>query len=586
MPFVLLLVQSTEPDFSLDSIMSLVLGGGSVVLIIALVLGLGLFFASRYKVCPTNRLLVISGATRLSNEMGDPLPKVIAGGGTFVWPIIQQFDYLDLAPFTLRVALQDALSAETIRVAVPSAFTLAVGNAAPLKENAATRLLGKTEDEIKSLAAETIVGTLRQVIAIMTIQEINSNRDEFRRKIETTLVPELTKLGLALLNVNIQDLRDESGYLDALGKRAGSEATQRALGDVAEAEKVGAIRVAEAQREKDVIVAAQKRDQVIGVQEAQVQQNMRLAEMTREQDVVTRAQEAQRDREIANLDRERRVAVSEANATAVAGEAAAEAQKRVRIAETNADAVKGETQARAQVAEAEATLAVTAAEARKRAETAKAIADGQVAEATAKARETAARAEALQIEASERARLEAPAKAAAATAIVAAEAEARQVTIAADAQATAVKAKLEAEAEGQYALLSQRARGLKELVEAAGTPEQAFALLLVDMVPSLVEKAAEAVKGVQVEKVIVWDAGGGNGGASGGVSRVTNDLVRSVPPAMDLIKHVTGIELPGLGKVTPEMAQRVAAAMTPAEMVAAVTPTERVGAASRLGDDV
>jgi flotillin len=568
-----LLLQAAAPDVSLDALLSLLLGGGSVVLVIALVVGLGLFFAARYKVCPTNRLLVISGATRLTNEHGDPLPKVIAGGGTFVWPIIQQYAYLDLAPFTLRVALQDALSAETIRVAVPSAFTLAVGNAAPLKENAATRLLGKTEEEIKGLAAETIVGTLRQVIAVMTIQEINSNRDEFRRKIETTLVPELTKLGLGLLNVNIQDLRDESGYLEALGKRAGSEATQRALGDVAEAEKVGAIRVAEAQREKDVIVAAQKRDQVIGVQEAQVQQNMRLAEMTREQDVVTRAQEAQRDREIASLDRERRIAVSEANATAVAGEAAADAQKRVRIAETNADAVQGETQARAQVAQAEATLAVTSAEARQRAETARAIADGQVAEATARAREAAALAEARQIEASERARLEAPAKAAAATAVVAAEAEARQVTIAADAQATAVKAKLEAEAEGQYALLSQRARGLKELVEAAGSPEQAFALLLVDMVPSLVEKAAEAVKGVQVEKVIVWDAGGG-GGAAGGVSRVTNDLVRAVPPAMDLIKHVAGIELPGLGKVTPELVQRVAAAGTPEELARAMRPAE------------
>jgi len=282
--------------------------------------------------------------------------------------------------------------------------------------------------------------------------------------------------------------------------------------------------------------------------------------MTREQDVQTRGQETQRDREVAALDRERRVAVAEANATAVAGEAAAEAQKRVRIAETNADAVKGETQAKAQVAESEATLAVTAADARKRADTARAIADGQVAEATAKAREAAALAEAKQIEASERARLEAPAKAAAATAIVAAEGQAQQVTIAAEADAAAVRVKLEAEAEGQYALLSQRAKGLKELVEAAGSPEQAFALLLVDMVPTLVEKAAEAVKGVHVEKVIVWDAGGGSG-AAGGVSRVTNDLVRSVPPAMDLIRHVTGIELPGLGKVTPEMASKLAEAM-------------------------
>lgn len=571
MPTLFALLQATETESPVDTILSLVLGGGSVLLVIGLIVGIALFFASRYKVCPTNRLLVISGATALTNEHGEPLPKVIAGGGTFVWPIIQQYNFLELAPFTLKVALQDALSAETIRVAVPSAFTLAIGNASPHKENAATRLVGKNEEEIKGLAAETIVGTLRQVIAVMTIQEINSNRDEFRRKIESTLVPELTKLGLSLLNVNIQDLRDESGYLQALGQKAGSEATQRALGDVAEAERTGAIRVAEAEREKDVIVAAQKRDQVIGVQEAQLQQTMRLAEMSREQDVQTRAQEVQRDREVADLDRGRRIAISEANATAVAGEAVAEAQKRVRIAETNADAVKGETQAKAQVAESEANLAVTAAEARKRAESARAVADGQVAEATAKARETAALAEARQIEASERARLEAPAKAAAATAIVAAEGQAREVTIAADAAATAVRARLEAEAEGQYALLSQRAKGLKELVEAAGSPEQAFALLLVDMVPSLVEKAAEAVKGVKVEKVIVWDSGNGTGG---GVSRVTNDLIRSVPPAMDLIRHVTGIELPGLGKMTPEMAARLSEVMSVPASEAVVSPAK------------
>jgi len=576
MPFMLALVQeTTEPALLLEGILSKILGGGSVLKKNRLFVGLGLFFASRYKVCPTNRLLVISGATNLTNEHGEPMPKVIAGGGTFVWPIIQQYNFLELAPFTLKVALQDALSAETIRVAVPSAFTLAVGNGSPHKENAATRLVGKSEDEIKALAAETIVGTLRQVVAVMSIQEINSNRDDFRRRIETTLVPELTKLGLSLLNVNIQDLRDESGYLDALGKKAGSEATQRALGDVAEAERTGAIRVAEAQREKDVIVAVQRRDQVIGVQEAQLAQTMRLAEMTREQDVQTRAQETQRDREVATLDRERRIAISEANAAAVAGEAVAEAQKRVRIAETNADAVKGETQAKALVAESEATLAVTAAEARKRAESARAVADGQVAEATAKARETAALAEARQIEASERARLEAPAKAAAATAIVVAEGQARQVTIAADAAAMAVKAKLEAEAEGQYALLSQRARGLKELVEAAGSPEQAFALLLVDMVPTLVEKAAEAVKGIKVEKVIVWDGGGANGSGAG-VSRVTHDLVRSVPPAMDLIRHVTGIELPGLGKVSPEMAARLAEVMSTASPGSVALPDHSV----------
>ena len=225
----------------------IILLAGAVAL---LLISLALMFVSRYKRCPANKVLVISGRVAGGNAA-----KCISGGGTFVWPVFQEFDFLSLEPIQIDIPLKDALSFENIRVSVPSVFTVAVGTDSEVRQNAAIRLLNLPHEQIKRQAQDIIFGQLRQVIASMRIEEINRDRESFLHNIQTSLEPELRKMGLVLLNVNITDINDESGYIEAIGRKAAAEAVQKARGDVADQEKMGEVRVAEAEREKTIQVA-------------------------------------------------------------------------------------------------------------------------------------------------------------------------------------------------------------------------------------------------------------------------------------------------------------------------------------------
>src|SRR5690606_27660357 len=243
----------------------------------ALVLGLVLLFVSRYKRCPANRLLVVSG--RVS---GGESARCISGGGAFIWPVIQEYAYLSLEPIQIEIPLRDALSLENIRVAVPSVFTVAIGTEPAVRLNAAMRLLGLGHDQIKRQAQDIIFGQMRQVIASMGIEEINRDRDGFLHRVQKSLEPELKKIGLVLINVNITDLKDDSGYIEAIGKKAAAMAVQQARGDVADQEKTGEIRVAEAERERTVQVASAAKFREIGTREAERDKAVRVAALSKE----------------------------------------------------------------------------------------------------------------------------------------------------------------------------------------------------------------------------------------------------------------------------------------------------------------
>jgi flotillin len=236
------------------------------------VFGIVLLFVARYKRCPANKILVISGSVGGGNAA-----KCISGGGAFVWPVIQEYAYLSLDPIRMDVPLGDALSLENIRISVPAVFTVAIGTEPEVRQMAAIRLLNMTHEAIEGTAHDIIVGQLRAVIASMTIDEINRDRDGFLHKVQHQLEPELRKIGLVLLNVNIKDLRDASGYLEALGKQAAQQAIQQARGDVAEQEKLGEIRVAQANREKLTAVAEAEKERDIALRETRREQAVRLA---------------------------------------------------------------------------------------------------------------------------------------------------------------------------------------------------------------------------------------------------------------------------------------------------------------------
>src|ERR671916_723761 len=265
MPFADIYPALQLPDLSATTIAI-----GGVLLGAVLVMSMVSLFVSRYKRCPANKVLVISGRVG-----GGESAKCISGGGAFVWPVIQEYAYLGLEPIQIDIPLKDALSFENIRVAVPSVFTVAIGTESDVRQNAAIRLLSLTHEQIKRQAQDIIFGQLRQVIASMKIDEINRDREGFLHRIQTSLEPELKKIGLVLINVNITDLKDESGYIEAIGRKAAAEAVQKARGDVADQEKMGEVRVADANREKLVQVAEANKLREIGLRENAREQAVR-----------------------------------------------------------------------------------------------------------------------------------------------------------------------------------------------------------------------------------------------------------------------------------------------------------------------
>ncbi|HEX2165319.1 MAG TPA: SPFH domain-containing protein, partial [Thermoanaerobaculia bacterium] len=213
-------------------------------------------FAKRLKRCPSDRILVVYGKVAGGGPAGGLSAKCYHGGAAFIWPLIQDYAFLDLTPQTIDIKLEGALSLQNIRVNTPSTFTVGISTEPGVMENAAERLLGMDMKQVAELARDIIFGQMRVVLATMPIEEINADRDKLIENIYNGVEVELKKVGLRLINVNIQDITDESGYIDALGKEAAARAINEAKVRVAEKERDGSIGAAEAERDRRIRVAA------------------------------------------------------------------------------------------------------------------------------------------------------------------------------------------------------------------------------------------------------------------------------------------------------------------------------------------
>lgn len=443
--------------------------------------------AQRYKRCPSNKILVIYGKT------GSGASKCVHGGAAFVWPLIQAYDYLDLEPFVVPIDLTNALSLENIRVTVPTTVTAAVSNETGIMENASVRLLGLSSKEIQDQAQDIILGQMRAVIATMKIEEINQDRQAFLAKVNEAVSGELEKIGLSLINVNIRDIEDESGYIVALGRRAAAEAINQANIDVAEQEKTGKTGVAERNRDQ-------------------------------------------------------RVAVAAANADAEVGEATADRDKRMKSATLDAEAVSGETEADAKKASYRANQKVAEEDARNRSESAAREADGAIRVAQEVAEKQAEEARAEREQARLNAEIVVPATADKEKVLIAADARKEQAIRIAQGEAEATLARMTAEGKGIKAILDGKADGYRGLVESCASAEQASALLLIEKLQEVATIQAQAIQDLPIEKVFVWD-GGGEGS---GLSNLGQRLMGTLPPMHELAKQV-GLDLPDyLGKASSE----------------------------------
>jgi flotillin len=227
-------------------------------------------FFRRYKRCPSDRVMVVYGKVGKGSGSESRSAKCIHGGAAFVWPIIQDYAFLDLTPISIEINLTNALSKQNIRVDVPSRFTVGVSTEAGVMTNAAERLLGLSQVDVSNLAKDIIFGQLRLVVATMDIEEINSNRDKFLAAVSSNVEAELKKIGLKLINVNVTDINDESGYIDALGKEAAAKAINDAKKSVAEKNRDGSIGEANALQEQRVQVAAADATAVEGENTAKI----------------------------------------------------------------------------------------------------------------------------------------------------------------------------------------------------------------------------------------------------------------------------------------------------------------------------
>jgi flotillin len=232
------------------------------------------FVANQYKRCPSNKIIVVYGKTG-----GERTAKCVHGGGTFIIPLIQDYGVLSLEPMTTDIDLKGALSKGNIRVAVPSTFTFGISTDPTIMINAAERLLGLSRTEVITQASDIILGQLRLAIATLSIEEINQDREKFLEQINANVNTELKKIGLEIINVNIKDITDESGYIDAIGRKAAAEAINKAKVEVAQQEKLGAVGEAEANKEKEVQVAQQSAMTEIGKTNASKEQRIKTADL-------------------------------------------------------------------------------------------------------------------------------------------------------------------------------------------------------------------------------------------------------------------------------------------------------------------
>jgi len=324
---------------------------------------------------------------------------------------------------------------------------------------------------------------------------------------------------------------------------------QQARGDVADQEKLGEVRVADAERERMVQVANATKLRDIGVREAAREQAVRIAELEKEQGIGEQTAAYEREAQIKDAEQRKRIAVATAESKAIAGEA----------------------ESQAAIIATRAQLALREAEAFQLAETKKREAEAKVLESQNRAMTLAALAQAERVEAERRAALEAPAKAEKAKTIVEAEAEAERVKINANAEAAAIYARLEAEARGQYEILAKKADALRQMVDAAGGAQHAYQLLMLEHLDTLAETASKAISNIKFDKVVVWEGGGQPHGATAGFIQ---NMGKMMPPMMQVLRDIGGVELPSyMGTIKAE-ADGGGKEIVPAEGYKAPSPKE------------
>lgn len=240
-----------------------------VALVVVIVFFSALGFTKAFlKICAPNEMLIFSGRTR---ELPDGTTigyRIIKGGRTFQFPIIETVKRMSLETMPIEIELKGALAKGIIPLDVSGMANIKIaGTQEQGSSNAVERFLGKKREEIARIAKETLEGSLRGVLATLTPEEANTDRLKFAQEVMNQASEDFRKLGLVLDTFKIQSVSDSQRYLEAIGRKKNAEVQRDAriaeAESEAEARKVAAVArneasVAEAEAEM-ITVGAQNR---------------------------------------------------------------------------------------------------------------------------------------------------------------------------------------------------------------------------------------------------------------------------------------------------------------------------------------
>ncbi len=478
--------------------------GWAVLISAALVLMLVIFlfvYASRYRKVGPNEVMIISGRRRAmrlpDGTVGTRGFRIVTGGGTFIWPVIERLDLLSLELMTLDVQTPEVYTLHGVPVIVDGVAQIKVRSDDASIATAAQQLLSKGKNEVMNIALMTVEGHLRAILGTMTVEEIYRNRDTFAQKVQEVAAADMGNMGLEIVSFTIRDIRDKQGYLDALGKPRIAQVKRDAIIGQAEADRDATIKSAEANQ--------------LG-QQAKLAAETKIAEATR--DYQLKVQEFQGD----------------VNKRKAEADLAYELQKNISNQAVKAEEVK------IQIVEREKSIELQEKEiARKEKEL----------DATVK---KPAQAEFFKIQTmaeAEKQRLTLEAQGKAESQKAQGFAQAEVVARTGQAEALAQKSRGLAAAEVIEAQGSAEATAMMKKAESwSHYNEAAVTQMLVEAMPQIARAIADPLS--KTERIVIINAGGDGDGSGSGASKLTKDVTNIISQVPAVIEGLTGMKLEDL----------------------------------------
>jgi len=475
-----------------------------VIVVVLIFLGV---YASRYTKVGPNEVLIISGRKHAVTDPDGTRHivgyRVVKGGGTFVIPVVEKVNVLSLEILTIDVQTPAVYTLQGVPILVDGVAQIKVRGDDISIATAAEQFLSKGQEEIKGIATQTLEGHLRAIIGTLSVEEVYKNRDAFAQKVQEVAATDLANMGLTIISFTIRDIKDNQGYLEAIGKPRIAQVKRDAIIAQAEADRDSVIKSAqanqmgqEAKLAADAKVAEAQRDYQMKVQEYQASVNQRKAETDLAYDLqkyktaqAVKAEEIQ----VSIIEKKKQIELQEQEVTRNARELDANVNR-----PADAERYKVETLANARKFQLEAEAAGEAA-----AKKARGFADAEVVKVSGEAQAAAAKAQGV-------------------------------------AQADVIKAQGVAEAEA----MAKKAESFKQYNEAA------VIQMIVNILPNVAKNISEPLS--KTEKIVIINSGNGDA-SGGGASRITGDVTKIISQLPPVLESLTGIKFEKLLEQVPAL---------------------------------